>query len=483
MGFFRRLLSDAVIYSLTPLLSSFVGFLLVPVYTRTFSPSEYGALALVNNTTTLATILVMFGLDASSARWYVEHSDPAERSRTFSTWLAFTSVASMLLAVLAAALRRPLARWLLGDDSLASVWLLFGLNLVAVNVPRIANLWYRMEQAPWLAVGLAALASVGTAVAGIAFVVHFHFGLLGVIGGQALGSWLGAVAAAIGLRRIWRIRSVDHVRLAPMVRFSAPLVLMTNLNWVMSGAVAYFVNFLCSREDAGLYQVANSLSGMLGLVITAFDQAWAPLALAIPEDRVARRVYGVAVEAAFTLGVFLAFAALVFARPALLLITGPQYVSAHWVVGILALNVVLFNIPSVLSVTFARQKKTMPLASATAAGTVVTLAALPPLALKLGKAGAALGVLLGTVTILLLAFRSSQHVFRINVSLRRVGSAAFLVAAWALGFLLVRTFIISFGGSIALGIALTLTLGGALVAVYREPLQRAWAEGRAARGT
>lgn len=481
MSIFRRLMGDAVVYSLTPLLSSLVGFLLVPVYTRTFTPTDYGALALVNTTTTLATIFVVFGLDNSSAIWFWDQPEPADRARTWSSWLAFTTATSLVVAVLALLLRKPLSRALFSDESLSPLWVLFAANIVAVNIPRIGILWYRMERAPWPAVLLGAVSSVGTATFGVYFVVHLKLGLPGAIAGQAAGSWLGTTVALIALRRVFSLRAVDVKRLPPMLRLSAPLVLMTNLNWVMSGAVSYFVNFLCSREDAGLYQVANSLSSILGLIMFAFDQAWAPIALSIREVPVARRVYGVTVEAAFALGLLLAYGATVFATPGLLIITHPEYVRAHWVLALLALNTAMINIPSVLSVTFAREKVTMPLAKASAAGAFVTVALLPLLAWRLGKEGAALAVLGGTTTIFVLTFIASQKVFPIEIRLGRVGVATLLTAGWVVAFVVSRHLVASLPGMLGHSAVLFLSLTVALGILYRHPLAAAWAERRAER--
>ena len=481
MSIFKRLLGDAVVYSLTPLLSSLVGFLLVPIYTRTFTPTDYGALALVNTTTTFVSILVVFGLDNSSAIWFWDQPEPEERRRTWSTWLAFTTVTSLIFAVAALLLRNVLARALFDDERLSILWVLFAVNIVAANVARIGILWFRMKRTPWPAVMLGAVSSVTTAVFGIYFVVHLKLGLSGVIAGQIAGSWIGAIVALVALRGVLSPRRVDRPRLAPMLRLSAPLVLMTHLSWIMGGAVSYFVNFLCSREDAGLYQVANSIASIIGLVMFAFDQAWAPTALAIRDVPTARRVYGVTVEAAFTLGLLLAFGATAFATPALLIITHPEYVRAHWVLAILALNVVLGNVPSILSVTFAREKVTMPLAKATAVGAFLTVALLPVLAWKLGKEGAALAVLAGTVTILALTWRASQTVFFIDVHLRRVGVATLLTAGWVVAFLVTRHLPASVPMMIGHSSLLFVTLTLALAVLYRTPIAAAWQDARAAK--
>jgi O-antigen/teichoic acid export membrane protein len=484
VSFVRRLLSDAVVYSLTPLLAALVGFVLVPIYTRTFTPSDYGALALVNTTTSLATIFVIFGLDNSAAVWFWEHPSPEERRRTFSTWLAFTTVCSFVFAVAALALRRPLAHWVLKEDSLSTLWVLFAVNLVALNVTRIGIMWFRMKRSPWPAVLLGGLTSIGTGAFGVFFVVRLKLGLAGVIAGQAASAWLGGVVTLIALRGVFSARAVDRHRLRPMLRLSAPLVLVIHLSWLMGGAVSYFVNFLCSRADAGLYQVANSLASVIGLVIFAFDQAWAPTALAIRDVAVAKRVYGVAIESVFVIGLLLAFTTTAFARPALLVITQPQYVGGEWVLSLLSLNTVLINLPSVLSVTFAREKVTMPLLKATAIGATVTVVLLPFAAKALGKEGAALAVVVGSITIAAFTFKYSQRIFPIEVHLGRAGLATLITASWLAVFLLSRPFVVA---QLALMIvhstALVLSLTAALTAVYRAPLRAAWLEARAPRIT
>ncbi len=483
MNLVRRLLGDAVVYSLTPLLTALVGFVLVPIYTRTFTPSDYGALALVNTTTSLATIFILFGLDNSAAVWFWEHPEPEERRRTFSTWMAFTTTCAFLIALAAFALRHTLAHWLLKEDTLSTLWVLFAVNLVALNVTRIGIMWFRMTRSPWPAVLLGALTSIGTAAFGVFFVVRLKLGLAGVLAGQASSSWLGGIVTLLVLRKVFSVRAVDTQRLPPMLRLSAPLVLVVHLSWVMGGAVSYFVNFLCSRADAGLYQVANSLASVLGLVIFAFDQAWAPTALAIREEDVAKRVYGVAVEAVFVVGLLLAFATTAFARPALLIITRPQYVGGEWVLSLLSLNTVLINLPSVLSVTFARQKVTMPLLKATAVGALVTVVLLPFLAKALGKEGAALAVVIGSITIAALTFKFSQRIFPIEIDLRRAGGATLLVALWLAVFLGSRPFVSSLGLMIAHSSVLALSLTAALTVLYRTPLRAAWLEARPPRVT
>lgn len=481
MSVLKKLLGETLIYGLSVALSSLVGFFLLPIYTRSFTPSEYGAIAMVNTSTTLIGIFVVFGLDNSSAIWFWEKPEPEERSRTFSTWLVFTTGAAAVAAAVALALKGPLAAWLLKDPSLSGLWTLFAANIVAVNVSRIGVLWYRMQRKPVLAVVLTGLTSVGTAIGGIVCVVKLKMGLPGVLWGQVVGSWVSLVATMILLRGVLVPTRFDRERLPPMLKLSAPLVLMTNLSWLMGSAITPAVNLMLSRADAGLYQVASSLASLLGLIIFAFDQAWAPFALGIRDAAVARRVYGVAVEVATALGLLLAFSMAAFALPILRIMTRAQYTDAQWVLAILGLNTVVANIPAVLSVTFAREKQTRPLAKATAFGVVVTALAFLGLAPIFGKEGAAAAVVLGSIVVLASAFRDSQKVFPIDVGYARLGLTLLLTAGWTVALVATRDLTVRLGPMIAHRSLLCVTLLAVVVLVYRGPLRAALAEGRAAR--
>lgn len=482
MSQLRRIFGDTMIYGLSSALAALVGFVLVPIYTRTFSPSDYGALAQINTTTTLATVLSIFALDNSAAIWFWEHPEPEERSRTFSTWLAFVLGVAALIAAVAVGFRGPLARGLLKDEALSSLWLFFAANILTVNVSRVGNLWFRLHRRALAAVTLNAIPALTIAAGAYLFVVRCRWGLAGALAAQLAGGSLGALVTAVTLRRVLRVSAVDRVRLRPMLRLAGPLVLMTQLSWLTGSAVTYFVNFLCSRTDAGYYQVAVSLTSFMSLVFFAFDQAWTPYALSIRDDAQARRLWGLATEAMAATGIVGSFAIATFASPILLIVASARYLESEHVLAILALNAVALNLPAIFSVTFAVKKVTMPLAKATALGAAVTVPSLFVLTRILGKEGAALAVLTGTLVFVAKAFRDSQRLFAIDIGWRRLGSLAFAAAA---GFVLFLVIAQRAGTGRAAGIGIRFAMLAIVcvlaVFIYRTPLRRGVAELRASR--
>jgi O-antigen/teichoic acid export membrane protein len=75
----RTLFSDSVIYGLSGVISRFIGIFLVPVYTRLFTPEDYGVLSLVGSSLAVVSIFVGLGLDNSAHRWFWDTKDEQDR--------------------------------------------------------------------------------------------------------------------------------------------------------------------------------------------------------------------------------------------------------------------------------------------------------------------------------------------------------------------------------------------------------------------
>ena len=94
----KELLGGSLIYGVSGMITSVVMLFLVPIYTRVFTPADYGVLNLVNITYFLLTLIVVFGLDNSAALWYWDKTEETERKKTFVSWIYFSFFTSILIA-------------------------------------------------------------------------------------------------------------------------------------------------------------------------------------------------------------------------------------------------------------------------------------------------------------------------------------------------------------------------------------------------
>ena len=111
-GELRLVGRHSLIYMLGPALSNVVGFVMIPVYTRFITSSEFGIMSLVDVVMTLAMMVLAFGVSDGMTRFYYGETEEIERRRLVSSAIvgpALLSLPIILVAILAADwLRQPL---------------------------------------------------------------------------------------------------------------------------------------------------------------------------------------------------------------------------------------------------------------------------------------------------------------------------------------------------------------------------------------
>jgi O-antigen/teichoic acid export membrane protein len=471
--YLRQLLNESVVYGLSGVATSLVGFFLVPIYTRTFAPAEYGILSVTNATNALLGALLVCGLDGAASVWFWDNTEHADRQKTFSSWFAFNVVVAAAVSLPFVVASGPFSRLAFGTVAYARLWTLFGGTLFFTSFSRIANIWFRSLRKPMHAVGYSLAISVSTAALSIVFVVKLRWGLAGIFSGQFLAAVLGVALFFAMMRGVISVRAVSGERLRAMLRYSLPLVPSGIAFWLMNSASAYFLNAYCPREEVGFYQVGNTFASIVSLFTLAFVQAWGSFALSIATRSIAKDLYAFVGEVFVVFGLFIAFVVSVAAPTLLGVFATHRYAPARNVVGLLALNAIILAAPQVISIPFALVKKAGPYALAVGVGAAVTVPMFFLLVPRFGKEGAAIAVLLGNGLVPIFVFRSAQRLYPLPYAIGRMAlGSALVIAAF-----LIDIFLDARGSPLASYVVLrktALVVGvlSCLAIAYRGPLMK-----------
>ena len=76
----KRLGKHSAIYGLGGLVSRILAVLLLPLYTRYLSPSDYGKVETLIALTTVVGIVLRFGIHSAFFRFYFDSDDPSARN-------------------------------------------------------------------------------------------------------------------------------------------------------------------------------------------------------------------------------------------------------------------------------------------------------------------------------------------------------------------------------------------------------------------
>ena len=66
---------DAIIYGLGNIIAKAINFLVLPIYTHIFSPSEFGLLELVLVLNGVYGAIILLGLDSAQSIYFHKHKD------------------------------------------------------------------------------------------------------------------------------------------------------------------------------------------------------------------------------------------------------------------------------------------------------------------------------------------------------------------------------------------------------------------------
>ena len=333
----RKLVGASAVYGFGSVLVRGLAFLLLPLYTRYLSPSEYGVVALAATGTVVLGLIYPLGLRGAISRtWYEEGPLEDRRARVGTLWIA------MMLAAAAMALTLDRAGPRLAGALLPEVpfdpYLRLAVWTALLSVFAITPLvLLQAQERPRPYVALTVGSALVTTALSVWLVVRGG-GAEGYLRGALLGAGLAAVPSLwLTLRQVRPVfrRGV----LLPALAFGLPLVPHAVAGWALEMSDRAILTRFLPLHDVGVYSLGYQLGAAMGLLTNAFNAAWVPFLFgalkaegAAAHPRLARLVTYYAFALCF---VGLGWSLLV--EHALPLLAGPRFQEAYritpWVVG------------------------------------------------------------------------------------------------------------------------------------------------------
>ena len=425
-------------YSLASLAGPFFTILLTPLYTRVLHPADY---AVLDTTTTLGILmftLAMLGLNAAASVFFYD-GDEAHGRRVVSTAAVVGVAWSLLIALVVAAIARPLAAFSLGSPRQAILLYLSALNLPFAVFYGVVQSALRLKLAVKRANALALAYLLLTAGLNILFVLVLRWGVFGIQLAISITTLvLAAAGGALTWRDTWGRPSWDLA--GPLVRAGLPFMPASLSFWALAYVDRLLLpSYAVTLGDRGQYAIANKLASMLAVVIVPFQNAWGPLALSMQHDPDARRTYGKVLTYFVTISLGLALALGLFAREVLLIFTTREYAAAAPFVALLAYVAVANGANVAVGVGAYIVKRTAMIGWTTMIAAGVNLVLNVLLIPRLGVWGAVWATALGYIAAPVALYVAAQRVYPVPFELRKVLAALAVQAALLLAGLWLAT--------------------------------------------
>jgi O-antigen/teichoic acid export membrane protein len=419
----KRLGKHSAIYGLGGLVSRILAVLLLPLYTRYLSPSDYGKVETLIALTTVIGILLRMGIHSAFFRFYFDSPEPEHRRLVLRTSFWFTMAMATAGLIVGVALSPQISDLLFGTTDDAELLAAAFVGLWAgMNYEQLTSL-FRVEERSTAFVAASLSNVLLTIGATLILVVVLDTGPIGVIVGNFTGTLL-VYLALVGYRREQLGLQFDRRLLREMNRFGTPLVPTALFLWVTNFSDRLFLVQLADVTEVGLYSVGVRIASAMVLLLTAFRLAWPAFAYSIEDEGVARRTYAYVLPYLVLVTTWVATALALLSPWIVDWIAAPAFHESSRVVGPLAFAAVAFGAYIVVAIGVGRSRRTqfnwVVTGAAAAANIALNLLLIP----SYGMMGAAVATIAAYTTMFVGMAWWSQRIYPVPYQWRRVTTAA-----------------------------------------------------------
>lgn len=434
----KRLASQTAIYGVSSVFGRFLNYLLVPLFTYTFAPAQYGVVAEFYAYMGFLAVLLVFGFETGYFRF--RNDGQCAPALVYATVLRFLIMANALFLLAAILFQQPVADLLRHPDHPEYIWWTAAIvALDSVGAAAFARLRAEDRAIRFAVIKLIEIAAnIGL---NLFFIILCRQAFeadpgspLGRLWNPEIGIGYVFIAnlAASGLKILLLapqfregFLGFDRVLFSRMLRYSLPMVVIGMAGIVNEmldrAALKYLLPFddQTNMAQLGIYSACYKLSILMTLFIQAFRYAGEPFFFSYAKQADARRTYAVVLNG------FVIFCVFIFLLVTLYLdlfqyFVGAAYREGLHVVPVLLLANLLLGIYVNLSIWYKLTDRTLLGAWVSLGGAVITVVTLVLLVPRYGYEGAAWAHLVCYGSMVLVSYLLGRRYYPVPYELVRV---------------------------------------------------------------
>ncbi|MDI9569655.1 MAG: oligosaccharide flippase family protein [Pseudomonadota bacterium] len=394
----RQFFRDSFLYGISSIVVQGSPILVLPIYVRLLSPTEYGVLEVLTIFALFVNSSVSFEILQGFARHYPDSRTERDRKEYSSTTFWFTLAAYGLFVGITLPFSEIFSQIILH----APIWeKTFQVAVIATSLHGIYLLLLnqlRWQLKPFAYASVSAVNIILAVSTGIFLIVEYQTGLVGIFYGQTVGCTIAGVLAWLWGSHSYRL-IFDWPKCKEMLRFSVPLIpsSLAVIATVYVDRIA--IQNIMTLVDVGVYTVGFRVASIANLMMAGVYFALTPLIYqnyvkdSMPDDVERILMYVLCGTLPLLVGISL------FAKEIVFLFATEPYYGAWFVVPILAVAAVCSKLYIFFpGLDIAKKTKTIAFINIAAAflNIILNILLIP----LWGIIGAALATLIGAAVLL-----------------------------------------------------------------------------------
>jgi O-antigen/teichoic acid export membrane protein len=276
----------ALIYALGVILNRAVSFIMLPIYTRFLTTSDYGIIELLTMTVDVFAMIAGVGLTVAVFRFYYKYESQDQRNLVIST-ITILLIFFYLFASSIGFLSSPLLGKLIltGTQESTLYFRLIFMTFFFQAFVEIPLMYIRAQQRPVFFIIVNTGKLILQLSLNIYFVVILQLQVLGVLYSTLIANIIsGSVLILYTFKTVGVRFSFILARL--MVAFGLPFILSNLGDFILTFSDRYFLKTYADLSEVGIYSLGYKLGFVLWmLAVTPIFNIWDPQRFEIVEHK------------------------------------------------------------------------------------------------------------------------------------------------------------------------------------------------------
>ena len=280
-------------FSLGPIISSFLGFLTVPLVTFFITPEEYGKASMFTVVQGMVSMFVYLGMDQAFIREFNNYRNNLAKLLSNAIVIPMTMAAGF--TIMAIVFKDTLGVFLYGTTNEPLAVYALAVLIPFMVLESFSLLKFRMEEKGIQYSIFTILLKAWILVLTIILFMVYEKSFRSVVYAMALGEIINSIIVTIlaikplGLN----LCKYDKTLIKRMLAFGIPLIPEMMMSWTLSSMDKIMIRVECGYVELGLYAAAFKIVNILSLFQSCFTLFWTPVAYRWNEENVEKDFFNI----------------------------------------------------------------------------------------------------------------------------------------------------------------------------------------------
>lgn len=273
----KELFTHTVIYGLGIILNKSLNFILLPVYTKYFSPEEIGMFSLVYSLMLFLGVIYTFGLETSFIRYFIDTDDESQKKEYYSSSMFSLLVTSVIMSLLIFMLSENLSEYLKFDNQSASTFMikLASLYMIIDTICRFPLLLFRSRLDTGKFSLLNLITFISNLLSNIVLIMILKKGIESIFYCMIISSLITLVTGLF-MTREFLVLKISFTKIKSLFLYGNKFILTGIFLILIDMSDRFFLKYFYNESTVGIYSANYRLASVMSLAISAFRFSWTP---------------------------------------------------------------------------------------------------------------------------------------------------------------------------------------------------------------